>query len=377
MLTTDSDILSPLTAKINSLSSYNFNFHTNPLSLGTTIAFLDNAGQYTRFWEMTAVLREGEPNVLEQSKAISKSFPSNLDMIANSRENQVIFFGIKGTKKLYGFRYHTSSEQRIQQAWFEWELIGDIQHIAMLDDALFAIVNKDNVFTMQRFSIRGLSNSLVVTDNQNTTDTTDDITYNVHLDNSFAISSTSINYNSETNKSSFTKPSGFGTSDTDLVVISTGSGSSGRYSTATINGSNIELDDDWSSESVVLGYNYDMQVEFPTIYVQENSKEKFRSKIHDSLVIHRVKFSLGPSGMYETTIKRIGKVDYTQIHETPLSDSYEAGSVAVDNVVKKTVPIYEKNTNLTLILKSTHPTPATLYSMTWQGDYTNKFYQNV
>ena len=377
MLTTDSDILSPLTAKINSLSSYNFNFHTNPLSLGTTIAFLDNAGQYTRFWEMTAVLREGEPNVLEQSKAISKSFPSNLDMIANSRENQVIFFGIKGTKKLYGFRYHTSSEQRIQQAWFEWELIGDIQHIAMLDDALFAIVKKDNVFTMQRFSIRGLSNSLVVTDNQNTTDTTDDITYNVHLDNSFAISSTSINYNSETNKSSFTKPSGFGTSDTDLVVISTGSGSSGRYSTATINGSNIELDDDWSSESVVLGYNYDMQVEFPTIYVQENSKEKFRSKIHDSLVIHRVKFSLGPSGMYETTIKRIGKVDYTQIHETPLSDSYEAGSVAVDNVVKKTVPIYEKNTNLTLTLKSTHPTPATLYSMTWQGDYTNKFYQSV
>ncbi len=367
MLTTDSDVLSPLTAKINALSAYNFNFNTNPVSLGTTIAFLDNAGQYTRFWEMSTVLREGEPNVLEQSKAISKSFPSNVNMIANSRENQVIFFGIKGTKKLYGFRYHTTAAQRIQQAWFEWELSADIQHIAMLDDALFAIVKKDNVYTMQRLSIRGLSSSLVVTD--------DDVTYNVHLDNSFAVSSASINYDGT--KSSFTKPSGFDTSDTGLVVISTGAESSGRYSTATINGSNIELAGDWSSESVVVGYNYDMEVQFPTIYLQQQLGQQYRSQIHSSLVVHRIKFSLGPSGMYKTTIKRTGKPDYTQTHETPISDSYEAGSVSVDNVVKKIVPIYEKNTNLTLTLKSTHPTPATLFSMTWEGDYTNKFYKSV
>ena len=75
MLTTDSDVLSPLTAKINALASYNFNYKTNPVSLGTTLAFLDNAGKYTRFFEMQAVLREGEPNVLEQSKNISKLFP--------------------------------------------------------------------------------------------------------------------------------------------------------------------------------------------------------------------------------------------------------------------------------------------------------------
>ena len=36
MLTTDSDVFSPTTAKINALSTYNFNFATNPISLGTT-----------------------------------------------------------------------------------------------------------------------------------------------------------------------------------------------------------------------------------------------------------------------------------------------------------------------------------------------------
>ena len=52
MLTTDSDVFSPTTAKFNALSTYNFNFATNPISLGTTIGFLDNAGKFSRFFEM-------------------------------------------------------------------------------------------------------------------------------------------------------------------------------------------------------------------------------------------------------------------------------------------------------------------------------------
>ena len=98
---------------------------------------------------------------------------------------------------------------------------------------------------------------------------------------------------------------------------------------------------------------------------------------HSSLVVHRVKFSLGPSGLYTTTLSRLGKDNYVQTHESPLADVYNPNRVAVNNVLKETVPVYEKNTNLTLTLKSTHPTPATLYSMTWEGDYTNKFYKSV
>jgi hypothetical protein len=380
MLTTDSDVLSPLTAKINSLSSYNFNFKTNPISLGTTLAFLDNAGKYTRFWEMAAVLREGEPTVIEQSKSISRSFGSDLDLVANSRENQVIFFGKKGTKKLHGFKYHAAGSERIQQAWFNWELTGEIQHIAMLDDALYAIIKDGTVYTMQRFSIRGLSDSLDIVDDRGTaSDTSDDVTYRVHLDNSTKVLASAITYTASTGKSTFTKPSGFNTSNTNLVVISydDNGDNSGRYSSATINGSNVEIVGDWSAENVVLGYNYDMEVQFPTIYLQSQEGERYRSQVHNSLVVHRVKLSLGPSGLYTTILNRIGKDNYEQTHESPLSDIYSPNRVAVNNVLKQVVPIYERNTNLTLTLKSTHPTPATLYSMTWEGDYTNKFYKSV
>ena len=72
MLTTDSDVFSPTTAKINALSTYNFNFKTNPISLGTTVGFLDNAGKFSRFFEMAQVQREGEPQVIEQSAVVPR-----------------------------------------------------------------------------------------------------------------------------------------------------------------------------------------------------------------------------------------------------------------------------------------------------------------
>ena len=134
LVATDSDVLSPETVKVNSLSNYNFNIKTNPISLGTTIGFLDNAGKYSRFMEAARVMREGEPQVVEQSKVVSKLFGKDLDLISNSRENGVVFFAEQGKSSLYGYRYFKVGEKHLQQAWFEWELPGTIQHHTVLDE---------------------------------------------------------------------------------------------------------------------------------------------------------------------------------------------------------------------------------------------------
>ena len=387
MLTTDSDVLSPLTAKINSLASYNFNFNTNPVSLGTTIAFLDNAGKYTRFFEMQAVLREGEPNVLEQSKLISKLFPKDIDIIANSRENSTIFFGIKGTNKLYGFRYYSVAEQRIQQAWFEWELSGEIQHIAMLDDALFAIIKNGSNFVMQKFAVK------IDTDEQMVTE---DIDYRIHLDNKKIIASSALTYDASNNWTKFTFPAGlYGSGQLCAYSVATGSdkefnGQLENVTTFDDNGTTkVKLSGNWKTyvdsdgvtqtpaNNIVLGYLYDSEIELPTIYVNKQVGDKYRSDITSSLVVHRVKFSFGPSGVYKVILSKIGKETYTHNYESTPADSYAASGIGVEPEQIVTVPVYEKNKNLTISVKSTHASPATIYSMVWEGDYTDKFYKRV
>ena len=476
MLTTDSDVLSPQTAKINALASYNFNHKTNPISLGTTIGFLDNAGKYSRFWEVAKILREGEPIVVDQTKIISKLFDKELELVSNSRENGFIFFSKKGATTLYGYKYFNSSEERLQQAWFTWELMGEIQHHAVLDDALYVVVRNGGKDALQKFSLKIDDGEREITDDQGTTnDTTDDITYRIHLDNSTLVASSSLSAYDETNdRTVFTIPTGFhktgvaGTytrSGTTITVTRTahglnvddsihltftsGGATNNTYTvktvadantftvtdtaTGTISTSNVNLnygqlavyvipsstdltfqgrsenvstfvesgvtkvslpgnwktydpqyvedgttdDEVTPTNNIVLGYQFDMEVEFPTIYYQQPMGNQWRSLINGSLIVHRVKLNFGANGLYTTILNRTGKPDYSETWEPTISDQYSANRVQINESIEQTVPTYERNKNLTLKFKSTHPTPATLYSMTWEGDYTNQNYKLV
>ena len=405
MLTTDSDVLSPQTAKINALANYNFNIKTNPISLGTTIGFLDNAGKYSRFWEVARILREGEPIVVDQTKIVSKLFDKDLELISNSRENGFIFFSKKNTNTLYGYKYFNSSEERLQQAWFTWELMGEVQHHAVLDDALFAVVRNGGKDVLQKFSLKIDDGEREITDNQGTTtDTSDDVTYRIHLDNSTLVASSSLSaYDATNNRTVFNLPTGFNNSSGQLsvYVVPTASdltfqGRSENVSTYVESGvTKVSLPGNWKTydpqfvedgntgddvtpaNNIVLGYQFDMEVEFPTIYYGQPQGDQWRSLLNGSLVVHRVKLNFGANGFYSTTIERTGKPDYTETWEPPISDAYSANAVQINDEITRVIPTYERNKNLTLKFTSTHPTPATLYSMTWEGDYTNQNYKLV
>ena len=81
--------------------------------------------------------------------------------------------------------------------------------------------------------------------------------------------------------------------------------------------------------------------------------------------------------MYETTLTRIGKDDYSEVHESTAMDSYVASRVPYLEEDIKTIPVYEKNHNVDITLKSSHPAPATLRAMAWEGDYSPLFYKRV
>ena len=403
MLTTDSDVLSPQTAKINSLATYNFNVKTNPISMGTTIAFLDNAGKYSRFWEVAKILREGEPIVIDQSKVVNKLFDKDLELVSNSRENGIIFFSKKDSNTLFGYKYFNTSEKRIQQSWFTWELMGTIQHHAVLDDALYVVVRNGGKDVLQSFPLKYGDNDREVVDDMNTADTSDDITYRIHLDNSTLIASSSITYDATNDWTKFNLPTGFNNSSGQLAVYALPGSSDDHFQGYSQNVSTfvesgvtkVKLPGNWKTYdpqgvedgntsddvtpayNIILGYQFDMQVEFPTIYFGQQAGEGYRNITNGSLIVHRVKLNFGANGMFTTILDRTGKPQYTETWEPPLADKYGANRIGINEQITRSIPTYEKNKNLTLTLKSTHPTPATLYSMTWEGDYTTQNYRSV
>ena len=368
MLTTDSDVLNPNTAKINRLSSYNFNHKTNPVNLGTTIGFLDNANKYSRFFEMSQIRREGEPDVAEQSKVVSQLFEKDLKIISNSRENGLILFSEEDTPTLYGYRYFTSGNERILQAWFQWTLTGTVQYHCMLDDALYVVVRNNSKDQLLKYSIKLDDNGHFVTAGED---------YPIHLDHCTSVTTGGGTYNSTTNKTTFAKPTGF-ESSSNIAAYDTDSGTNlGRFADVTVNGSNLEITGNWSGETFLIGYQFEMQLELPKIFFTYRAGNATRRDTRSDLIVHRVKFNFGQVGFYHIEVNRIGKPLFTQEVESTPADAYNANNVGFVPDVTGVVPCYERNKNLIITVKSKHPSPATIVSYQWEGKYTNKNYTRV
>mgnify|MGYP003314976499 CR=1 FL=1 len=119
----------------------------------------------------------------------------------------------------------------------------------------------------------------------------------------------------------------------------------------------------------------DWLVELPTIYATKTSGDKKRSDTRSSLIVHRLHFNFGETGTIQTTLKRIGRTDYTDTYESIEWDSAISNTTSIASEYVHTITANEININLTVQLKSSHAAPATLHSLNWEGDYNPKYYR--
>jgi hypothetical protein len=238
----------------------------------------------------------------------------------------------------------------------------------MLDDALYVVVRNNNKDQLLKYSVKLDDNGHFVTAGED---------YPIHLDHCTSVTTGGGTYNSTTNKTTFPKPTGFESSN-DIAAYDTDSGLNlGRFADVTINGSNLEISGNWSGETFLIGYQFEMQVELPKIFFTYRSGNATRRDTRSDLIVHRVKFNFGQVGFYNMEVNRIGKPLFNQKVESTPADAYNANSVGFVPDVTGVVPCYERNKNLIITVKSKHPSPATIISYQWEGKYTNKNYTRV
>ena len=370
LLSSDDTVLNPDTAKLRSLSTFNYNKDIPPISLGTTIAYLDNSGKFSRFMEMANIAREGEPNVVNQSQVIPTLLPKNIDLFTNSRENNLVIMGKTDSDTVQGFRYLNVGDKRQQSAWFKLKFNNPLLYHFIINDEYY-FLDTDHFLQSVRL-VQTESDPSIVQDN---------VDFLLHVDNHTTISGGS--FSAATNLTTFSSVSwlpNVTTPNYDLVVIDTNTNSArvGRYGKPTLTSTtSFTLPGDWSGVTLTIGYLYEYSVAFPTFYLSRQQGESNRADVNSSLVVHRVKFHFGKIGLYETTLSRVGKSDYTEVYESTELDEYDASDAPYLEEFIKTVPVYEKNTNVDITLKSSHPAPSTLRAVSWEGDYSPKYYRRV
>ena len=369
LLASDDTVFNPDTAKLRSIATFNYNEDMPPISLGTTVAYLDNSGKFSRFNEMANSAREGEPNIIEVSKVVPTLIPKDVDLMTNSRENSIVLIGKTGTDEVFGYKYFQTAEKRVQAAWFKWKLNNPLTYHFIINDEYFFL---DSDYYLQSIKlVQSDSDPSIVQDT---------VDFLLHVDNHTTVSGGS--YSAATNLTTFSSVSWLSSVTTpnhDLVVIDTDTSSArvGRYAKPTVSGTNFTVPGNWSSATLTIGYIYPYQVKLPTLYPTKIDGSRSTADVNSSLVLHRVKFHFGKIGLYETTLERVGKTDYTEVYESTELDEYDASDAPYLEEFIKTIPVYEKNTNVDITLTSSHPAPATLRSMSWEGDYSPKYYRRV
>ena len=386
-------LLTPETAKISYASSYAFNSDSNPVSLGTTIGFLNSTAREARFYEIADVSTRNAPTVQEQSKIIAELFPQNLTNVTASTENQLLLFAVDSTlhtatNEVWGYKFYEAGDTRAQSAWFRWTLPNNVVFHCMMDDQYFVVLNTGSTYTLEKFDIK-LSTAtpmIGVPPDEN----------RVHLDTKKTIASGSMTYDTVNDVTTFTLGAGFYSTRTLTAYCITPSDAAGKsYDipasaiTGTAPNQTVTLPGNWKTSTeagtsnvsvntdLIIGFEYEFEVELPKVFVTRAEGEKSRSETRGSLVLHRMNFDFGDVGVLDITLQRKGRADYTYTVESKEYDNINASTAAIASGYIHTIPVYDRNTNLSVLIKSNHPSPATLHSMNWEGDYSPRYYQRV
>lgn len=398
LLSTDSEVFGPNTARFNMVGTYRCSNVADVVSLGSTVAFINNSGLYSRAIELTNIDRSTQSQATEISKPVSRLMPSNLDRVADSQDNNFIMYSAYDSQDVWLYRYFDDDGQRRQSAWFRWNFPGKLLYHCIIDDVYYTVTYSYNdasetleeVVALQRYDLKETaSTSLVKPTYQNAR-----TPFETHLDNYRVAYPSDLTYYEHLDETYFKAPIVY-YEDRKLVAyaLSPTVAQEDYGIQMSLVGSaidiKVEIDNqgtwfvfpgNWANSRLMIGYEFEMKVDFPTLYVSKTSAGVVpvtSTNTRGHLTVHRVNLNFGQSGVFNTRLTRLGREDYEEMYECKTMDTYLANEVAFDERKTQVIPVFSRNVDFALCLSSSHPSPATVYSMEWEGSFTNDYYRSV
>lgn len=127
LLTTDSDILAPTSAKVNAMSAYECDANVESVSLGTSQAFISKTPLYTRVFELNDVSSEQPPLMADITNVVPELIPESINSMVSSPALSIVSLGQIGTSTLYQYRFLSKNRnERLLNSWYKWELTGTL-----------------------------------------------------------------------------------------------------------------------------------------------------------------------------------------------------------------------------------------------------------
>ena len=311
-----SGILTPSTTTIRTISNYEMDTEVDPVDMGTNINFLSKTPAYTRVFGMVTRGQDENPQVLDVGRVVNEWIPAGIDTFIASPQNQFLAMSSQSDNKVYFYRTYNDGKENLVEAWFNWELMGTVQAMAVDSDDMFAVTKQGSQFTLSVASLsQSPSDAIIVNNDGSRINPCMDLyatASSVAWDTAGEFSKCYIPWNNVTTLTpvliikgstaggSFTE-SGF-TITPDVITA----GGSPYFKVLNKNLTSV-------ASNVIVGWKYDLDIILPKTYVRTDQGQKI-TDYTATLTVARMKFAVGLSGVMGFKLKstgtRQGKKEY-------------------------------------------------------------------
>jgi len=307
-------ILTPSTTTIRTISNYEMDTEVDPVDMGTNINFLSKTPAYTRVFGMVTRGQDENPQVLDVGRVVNEWIPAGIDTFIASPQNQFLAMSSQADDKIYFYRTYTDGEKNLVEAWFNWQLMGNVQGIAVDSDDMFTVTKQGNQFTLSVASLsQSPSDAIIVNNDGSRINPCMDL----YTPASNAAANNKVDYDSTNNFSKCYIPWANVTGLTPVIVIKgttaggqfTESGFTATPTVVTNDGDpyfKVEGKDLTSIENdVIVGWKYGLDIILPKTYVRTDQSQKI-TDYTATLTVARMKFAVGLSGVMSFKLKSTG-----------------------------------------------------------------------
>ena len=382
--------LTPSTAVIRSLSSYEMSSTISPVDVGTTTAFVNTVPGYGKVFNLQLREIEQSPLVVDISKVVLEWIPDTVDSLAVSSQNSIIMLTDRDSSYMYLYRFYNNGERDLFQAWVKWQLVGKIQAADIIDDDVIVVSQQEDQYTLGKITLDQIPTGDVTATASGMTgnpcldmatrpvkphssvdavvyDEANDITKiyvpYTPVDDKEAVMFLAVPTADVGTDSAIDSDIGYYASAIERIET----GTSYRY--FEVKGKFTDY-----ADGIIVGYGYDFEVTLPKFYYRPDETE---TDYTATLTISRAKFSVGRTGAIRFKLKADGSNEWKNVEHTTIGDTYSADTNPVKDERQFIVPIHQRNTNFELKVTSDFPYPVSLVSMMWEGNYSPRFYRRA
>jgi len=398
LLYSESGNLTPFDSIIRTIGQYESAADVPVKDMGAYVSFVSRAPLYSKIFGMQPRGGSETPTTVDISQVVAEYLPFDVTKLTTDPQNSLLAVYSNTTKCIYLYKFYSNGEQQLMQAWFKWDLPGSIQYMEIIQNVLFFVTEDGSNYHLGMVNMVQTPypvNSRFPTFNNITMPT-------AHLDLMYtcnAITGANLNnitYDPITKRSTLPKPYQHIAGKMPVAVTTPYIGPAYSLSINNLarsfisevtnqpnSGFVIDIDPtdwtipgDWTGQegNLIIGYEYTYEVELPTYYYAQGNQPKDWSA---NLTIARMKFSMGLSGIVNFYLKKYGSVEWRTAQSVQEADRYiESNAPLIQNTVV-TVPIHQRNTSFQLKINSTSPFPVTLNGMTWEGNYSPRYYRRA